>query len=331
MSQAQLALELAHQANEPILKVSNERYTVFPVKYQKIWDNYKLQQKMFWVADEIKYTDDLKSWSELDTDEQKFIKHVLAFFANTDSIVNQNLMENFMQEIQIQEAQSFYSAQAYIENVHAETYARLIDTFIKDPEEKDYLLHAIDNIPSIKKKAEWAIKWLDRNNSSIYRRVVAFAVVEGVFFSGAFCSIFWLMSRHRMTKALGVSNQFIARDETLHCNNAIDIYNLLEYKLPEEIVHEIFAEAVEIEIEFITEALPCRLIGMNSDLMTEYIKYTSNYWLQKLGYGLLYPEATKDPFDFMVLNQIEGKSNFFETLTTEYSNVKEGTLTEVDF
>jgi ribonucleoside-diphosphate reductase beta chain len=251
-------------------------------------------------------------------DERYFIEHVLAFFAQSDNIVLENLMSNFSKELQIPEGRSFYAVQGYAETVHAETYARHIQTLITDIQRQNELFNAISTIPCVSKKAKWALKWMDPKKATFAQRLVAFAVVEGVFFSGSFCAIFWLQSRGLMDKGIGKSNEFIARDESMHCEFARVLYKYVVNKLSTEIIHKIFEEAIEIEIEFITESLPCRLIGMNSDLMIQYIKFVANYWLVKFGYSELY-SGIDNPFSFMLLNDLEGKSNFFEIPPSEYS------------
>lgn len=303
---------------EPILRKSLDRYCLFPIKYHDLWASRNLQLAKHWTANEIDYVADKSDWESLSDDERFFIEHVLAFFANSDSIVMENISTNFAAEIQIPEAISCYAIQNAMEDIHVETYARLIDTFIEDENRKKELFNAISTIPCVAKKASWALKWRDSSRASFAERIVAFAVVEGVFFSGSFCSIFWLKSRGKMVKALGHSNEFIARDEATHCHTAILMYNLLVNKLDQERIHEIFREAVEIEAEFINEAIPCRLIGMNSDLMTEYIKFVANYWLARFGCAELYPNVS-NPFDFMVMNELDGKSNFFEKRPSEYT------------
>jgi ribonucleotide reductase beta subunit family protein with ferritin-like domain len=301
---------------ESILIPSNERFTLFPIKYQDIWQFFKEQQAAFWVAEEIDYNADMDSWNTLSKDEKYFIEHVLAFFAGADGIVLENINSNFSTEVQWAEARAFYAAQSYIEQVHSQTYSLLIETYIKDNENKTKLFKAIETIPCIKKKAEWAMKWMDQKTATFAERLVAFVVVEGVFFSGAFCAIFWLKNRGLMTKALGSSNELIARDEGLHCRFGVALYKHLEGKLSQDKINEIFKEAVEIEKEFITESLPCKLIGMNSTLMTQYIKFIADYWISKLGYKKIY--KTKNPFAFMDMNNIDGKTNFFEKRVTEY-------------
>jgi ribonucleotide reductase beta subunit family protein with ferritin-like domain len=315
-SSAELSLFIKNnQQYEPILQENKNRFTMKPIRYNDIYQAYKNQQALFWTAEEIAYTEDMASWATLTEDEKYFIEHVLAFFAGSDGIVMENIMINFSDEVQIPEARAFYAAQNYIEQVHSETYSNLIDTFIKDPVRKDTLFNAISNVPCITKKAEWAMKWFSRSNS-FAERLVAFSVVEGIFFSGSFCAIFWLKSRSKMTKALGSSNELIARDESVHCNFAITLYNHLIFKLSKERIQEIFKSAVDIEIEFIIESLPCRLIGMNSNLMTQYIKYVADYWLNKYQVPKIY--NVENPFNFMNLIALDGKTNFFEQRVTEY-------------
>jgi ribonucleoside-diphosphate reductase beta chain len=308
---------------EPILKVEMDRFTLFPIKHLDIWDLYQVHLKMDWRAEELDYTADIKDWDTLNNNEKYFIEHILAFFAGADGIVMENINSNFASEVQLPEARCFYAFQGHIESIHSLVYSLLIDTYIKDQERKKELFGAITKIECIKKKAEWAMKWLDTKNGSFAERLVAFAVVEGVFFSGSFCAIFWLKSRNLMVSGLGKSNEFIARDEGLHCLHAILLYEKLVNKLSKTKIHEIFNEAVEIEIEFITKALPCALIGMNNTLMSKYIKYVANFWMTKLttSKGLkcapLY-KIDKNPFDFMDLNGLDGKTNFFEQRVTEY-------------
>lgn len=303
---------------EEILKSSLNRFVQDPVKkYKDLWDLYKLHQASLWQAEEIPYKDDLNSWSKLDINEQYFIKMILAFFAGADGIVLENLMDNFSGQVQIAEARAFYSIQGYMEQVHSETYSNLLDTYVTDEEEKEKLFRAIETVPCVAKKAQWAMKWMDPSYASFSLRLIGFIIVEGIFFSGAFCAIFWLKSRGLMTQSLGLSNQWIARDEALHCRFGVALYHHLKDRVSEEQVHRIFKEAVEIEKEFITDSLPCDLIGMNKVLMVEYIKYVADYWLKKLGYNKIY--KTKNPFEFMTLNQIDGKTNFFEQTVSEYT------------
>ncbi len=316
--------------NEPILSENNNHYTMFPIQYSKIWDMYKKHQASLWVAEEINYGKDLDDWEKLTDDEKYFIKHILAFFAGSDGIVLENLMERFTNDVKISEARAFYGVQGYIENVHSETYSLLIDTLIKDPEEKKKLFHAIEEIPCIKKKADWAIKWMS-SDSKFAQRLVAFALVEGVYFSGSFCAIFWLKKRNLMVSGLGTSNEWISRDEGMHTDFAILLYHNLINKLPEEIIHEMVKEAVIIEQEFITASLPCRLIGMNCDLMKQYIEYVADRLVIELGYKGIY--NSKNPFNFMEMLSLEGKSNFFEKKATEYqiANVGQDINEKINF
>lgn len=301
-------------SQEPILQENKDRFVLFPIKHKDIWEMYKQAEASFWTAEEIKLDQDLKDWENLDQGERHFISHVLAFFAASDGIVNENLVVNFMKEIQLPEARCFYGFQVMMENIHSETYSLLIDTYIRDSREKDYLFKAIDNIPCVAKKAEWALRWIESDN--FIERLVAFAAVEGIFFSGSFCSIFWLKKRGLMS-GLSFSNQLISRDEALHCEFACLLYNrYVQNKLPKERILQIIIEAVEVEKEFITDALPVRLIGMNSDLMAQYIEYVADYWLVKLGVSKHY--NTANPFDFMELISLTGKTNFFENRVAEY-------------
>jgi ribonucleoside-diphosphate reductase beta chain len=278
-----------------------------------VWEKYKQHEASFWTAEEIDLSSDLKDWGNLNDGERHFITHVLAFFAASDGIVNENLAVNFMSEVQIPEARCFYGFQIMMENIHSETYALLIDTYVKDPSEKDRLFHAIETVPAVKKKAEWALRWIDNGNFA--ERLVAFAAVEGIFFSGSFCSIFWLKKRGLMP-GLTFSNELISRDEGLHCEFACLLYKMLENRLSEEAVQNIILDAVKIEKEFITEALPVGLIGMNSTLMSEYIEFVADRWLSELGYAKVY--NTANPFDFMEMISLQGKTNFFEKRVGDY-------------
>lgn len=299
---------------EPILIENKDRFVLFPIKHNAIWEMYKKAEASFWTAEEIDLAQDLQDWStKLNDDERHFIKHVLAFFAASDGIVNENLAINFLNEVQYPEARCFYGFQVMIENIHSETYSLLIDTYIKDPIEKDKLFHAIETVPCVGKKAEWAIKWI--GSSSFAERLIAFAAVEGIFFSGSFCSIFWLKKRGFMP-GLSFSNELISRDEGLHCDFACLIYNQLKNKLSSERVTEIITNAVLIEKEFVSDALPVRLIGMNSELMCQYIEFVADRLLQSLGCPKFY-NAT-NPFPFMEMISLQGKTNFFEKRVAEY-------------
>jgi ribonucleoside-diphosphate reductase beta chain len=300
--------------NEPILQENKDRFVLFPIKHDIIWQMYKKAEASFWTAEEIDLAQDLVDWnSKLNEDEKYFIKHVLAFFAASDGIVNENLAINFMNEVQYPEARCFYGYQIMIENIHSETYSLLIDTYIKDPNEKDKLFHAIDTIPCVGKKAEWALKWI--GNGTFQERLVAFAAVEGIFFSGSFCSIFWLKKRGLMP-GLSFSNELISRDEGLHCDFACLLYSQLENKLNPEQVAEIIINAVEIEKEFVSDALPVRLIGMNAHLMCQYIEFVADRLLLSLGCAKHF--NVTNPFDFMELISLQGKTNFFEKRVAEY-------------
>lgn len=308
--------------NEILLKENKDRFVLLPIKYPKIWEQYKKHEASFWTAEEIDLSSDLKDWANLNDGERHFISHVLAFFAASDGIVNENLAVNFMSEVQIPEARCFYGFQIMMENIHSETYALLIDTYVKDPAEKDRLFHAIDTVPAVKKKAEWALRWIENGNFA--ERLVAFAAVEGIFFSGSFCSIFWLKKRGLMP-GLTFSNELISRDEGLHCEFACLLYSMLENKLSEEAVHSIIRDAVSYEKEFITEALPVGLIGMNADLMSQYIEFVADRWIGELGYKKIFNAS--NPFDFMEMISLQGKTNFFEKRVGDYqkSGVMGGT------
>jgi len=297
---------------------------LFPIEHHDIWEAYKTQQAMIWTAEEIDFQQDIHDWeNKLTDDERYFIKHVLAFFAASDGIVNENLAENFVSEVQYTEAKFFYGFQIAMENVHSETYSLMIDTYIKDDKEKDYLFNAIDTFPPVRKKADWALEWID--NGSFAERLIAFAAVEGIFFSGSFCSIFWMKKRGLMP-GLTFSNELISRDEGLHMEFAVLLYNNhLINKLPKEKVQHIITTAVEIEKEFVTESLPVRLIGMNADLMSQYIEFVADRLLMELGNDKVYNAS--NPFDFMDMINLQGKTNFFEKRVGEYqkAGVKSGT------
>ena len=300
---------------EPLLEENPNRFVMFPIKYPKIYEMYQKHVSVFWTPEEIKLNDDLKDWVKLTKDEQYFIKHVLAFFAGSDGIVLENLGQRFMTEIQIPEAKAFYAFQMAMETCHSITYSLLIDTYIKDPVEKNHLFRAIDTIPCVKKKADWAMKWIESERASFATRLVAFAAVEGIFFSGSFCSIFWLRERGLMP-GLTFSNELISRDEGLHTDAACLFYSMLNNKLSQQEIHELVGDAVEIEKNFITESLPCRLIGMNAELMKEYIEYVADRLIVQLGYEKLY--KAKNPFGFMERISIESKVNFFEARNHSY-------------
>jgi len=302
--------------HDTILQEDTNRYVMFPIQDQEIWQMYKKQIDCFWRAEEIDLSKDVVQWEKLDEKEKYFISMILAFFAASDGIVLENLAARFMGEVQLSEARAFYGFQIAMENIHSETYSLLIDTYIKDREEKETLFKAIDNFPCIKKKADWAIKWINDKRSSFATRLIAFACIEGIFFSGAFCSIFWLKKRGIMP-GLTFSNELISRDEALHTEFAILLYSKLSKKVSKSRINEILKEAVEIEKEFICDALPCRLIGMNSDLMCQYIEFVADRLSLQLGNDKIY--NAKNPFDFMEMISIEGKTNFFEKRVAEYS------------
>ena len=309
---------------EPILKENKNRFVLFPIEHDDIWKFYKQSVASFWTAEEIDLGQDLKDWENLNDGERHFISHVLAFFAASDGIVNENLAENFVSEVQYTEAKFFYGFQIAMENIHSETYSLLIDTYVKDPKEKDRLFNAIDTMDCVKKKADWALRWIDEGNFA--ERLIAFAAVEGIFFSGSFCSIFWLKKRGLMP-GLCFSNELISRDEGMHCDFACLIYNEhLQNKLPEETVRNIITNAVEIEKEFVTDALPVNLIGMNADLMCQYIEFVADRLLAELGCEKVY--NSKNPFDFMEMISLQGKTNFFEKRVAEYQ--KAGVMKDKD-
>lgn len=347
----------------------SDRYTVFPIKYHNLWKFYKQHLSTFWTAEEIKLSDDLVDWNnKLNDNEKFFIKNILAFFAASDGIVNENLVVNFYNEVQIPEARQFYSVQMMIEAIHAETYSLLIDSYIINTEEKLKLFNAVETIPAVKKKADWAIKWIEegstlqqmipkeymdtyeflvngndcadeplndniieslkyltRERPSFAQRLIAFICVEGIFFSGSFCAIYWLKSRGLMP-GLSTANSFISKDENVHAEFAIELYNMIEDRLGEEIVHAVFKEAVEIEKEFITESLPVSLIGMNCNLMSQYIEMVADRWLVLLGYNKIY--NTSNPFPFMEMISLNEKVNFFENTVTNYQRSNVGTTEE---
>ena len=301
---------------EPLLAPDDNRFVMFPIKYQDIWQMYQKQIDCFWRPEEIDLSKDLTHWEGLNKDEQTFISMILAFFAASDGIVLENLAQRFMSEVQVSEARAFYGFQIAMENIHSHTYSNLIETYIKDKEEKSRLFNAITNFPCIKKKSDWAQKWIHDHRSSFATRLVAFACVEGIFFSGAFCSIFWLKKRG-LLPGLTFSNELISRDEALHCEFAILLYSKLVKKIDKARIHEIIKEAVEIETEFICDALPCRLIGMNSQMMTQYIQFVADRLSVQLGYKKIY--NVLNPFDWMELISLEGKTNFFEKRVGDYA------------
>ena len=321
---------------EPILQENKKRFVIFPIEHHDIWEWYKKCEASFWTAEEIDLSEDLNDWKEkLTDDERYFIKHILAFFAASDGIVNENLAENFVNEVQYSEAKFFYGFQIMMENIHSETYSLLIDTYVKDPKEKDNLFNAIETFPAIKKKADWALKWID--SDSFAERLIAFAAVEGIFFSGAFCSIFWLKKRGLMP-GLSFSNELISRDEGVHCDFAVHLHNNhLVNQVPKEKIREILVDALNIEREFITESLPASLIGMNSKLMVQYLEFVADRLLVELNCEKEY--NVTNPFDFMDIISLQGKTNFFEKRVSEYQKAgvlnndtkSEGFSTDEDF
>jgi ribonucleoside-diphosphate reductase beta chain len=300
---------------EPILQENKNRFVIFPIKHHDIWEWYNKMEASFWTAEEIDLSQDLNDWNnKLNNEERFFIKHILAFFAASDGIVNENLAENFVNEVQYAEAKFFYGFQIMMENIHSETYSLLIDTYVKDEAEKDELFNALEVFPAIKKKAEWALKWIE--SDSFAERLIAFAAVEGIFFSGAFCSIYWLKKRGLMP-GLTFSNELISRDEGVHCDFAVHLHNHhLVNKVPKARIKEIIIDALNIEREFITESLPVSLIGMNAVLMTQYLEFVADRLLVELGCEREY--NTSNPFDFMDMISLQGKTNFFEKKVAEY-------------
>ena len=300
---------------EPLLQENKDRFVIFPIKHHDIWEWYKKCEASFWTAEEIDLHQDLNdSNTKLNDDERYFIKHILAFFAASDGIVNENLAENFVNEVQYSEAKFFYGFQIMMENIHSETYSLLIDTYVKDDKEKDTLFKAIENLPAIKKKADWALKWIE--SDSFAERLIAFAGVEGVFFSGSFCSIFWLKKRGLMP-GLTFSNELISRDEGVHCDFAVHLHNNhMINKVPKERIKEILIDALNIEREFITESLPVSLIGMNAKLMTQYLEFVTDRLLDQFGCEKEF--NVSNPFDFMDMINLQGKTNFFEKRVSEY-------------
>lgn len=315
--------------NEPILTPHDNRFVMFPIQYNDIWEMYKKQVDCFWRPEEIDLTKDLVDWQKLDDNEKYFISMILAFFAASDGIVLENLALRFINDVQISEARAFYGFQVAMENIHSHTYSLLIDTYIKNDDEKTKLFNAIENFECIKKKADWAKKWISDNRSSFDTRLVAFACVEGIFFSGAFCSIYWLKKRGLMP-GLTFSNELISRDEALHCEFAVLLHNKLERKIDKTRVREIIKEAVDIEIEFICDALPCKLIGMNSELMTQYIQFVADRLIVQLGYKKIY--NVENCFPWMELISLQGKTNFFEKRVSDYAlATKTGKTEAFDF
>lgn len=312
-------------SKEEILRENPSRFVLFPIKYPDIYQLYKEALGSFWTVEECDLSKDVQDWKNvLNENERFFLKNVIGFFAASDGIVNENLAVNFYNDIQIPEARNLYATQMMIESVHSEMYSLLIDTYISDYQEKMDLFNSIQTSPIIKKKADWALKWIN-SDSSFAERILAFGVIEGIFFSGSFCSIFWLKTRGLMP-GLSLSNQFISRDEALHCKTCVLLYSKLSQKLPEHLVHSLFKEAYLIEKEFVTESIPVDLIGMNAKLMTQYIEFVVDFWLVELGYSKLF--GSKNPFNWMELISLETKTSFFECRVSNYS--KAGSATTAD-
>ena len=306
---------------EEILQQDDERLTIFPVKYPQVWEMYQKAISTFWVPEEIDFSRDTDDWNGLNENEQFFIKHILAFFGSSDTIVNMNIEDRFIKEVKMMEAKFFYAFQASIENIHSHTYSLLIDTYVTDAAEKDKVFNAITHIPCVKKKAEWCFKWIEDDEASLAQRLIAFAIVEGVFFSGAFCSIFWMKEKGKLP-GLTFSNELISRDEALHVEFAVLLYSMITHRLDQEEVYEMFRDALRVETEFITESIPCAMLGMNATLMTEYIQFVADRLLVQLGYEKL--NNTANPFPFMDRSNIECRTNFFEARVAEYSKANVG-------
>jgi ribonucleoside-diphosphate reductase subunit M2 len=307
---------MSKHITEPLLTPDDKRFVMFPIRDQSIWEMYKKQVACFWTVEEVDLSKDILTWETLNADEKHFISMILAFFAASDGIVQENLALRFFGDVQLPEARAFYGFQIAMENCHSETYSLLIESYIKNEEEKHKLFNAIENYPCIKKKSDWAQKWINDNRSSFATRLVAFACIEGIFFSGAFCSIYWIKKRN-LLPGLTFSNELISRDEALHTEFAVLLYSRLQKKIGKARIYEIIKEAVDIETEFICEALPCKLIGMNSDLMSQYIKFVADRLSLQLGYDKIYNVA--NPFEFMELISLQGKTSFFEKSVSDYA------------
>jgi ribonucleoside-diphosphate reductase beta chain len=305
--------------DEYLLKQNSKRFVLFPVIHQDMYDLYKKMEGSFWTSNEIDLAKDTNDWEKLSDNERFFIKNIIGFFAGSDGIIMENLAGRFMSEIQIPEARAFYSYQIFNESVHSETYSLLIDTYIKDSEEKMKIFNSIEHMPSVSKKALWAYKWIENDSVSFALRLIAFAIVEGVFFSGSFCAIYWIKKRGLMP-GLTFSNELISKDEGMHCEFACLLYSKIKNKIPQQIINDVFKEAIEIEKEFITESIPCHMIGMNADLMKQYIEFVSDRLLMQLGYQKIWNSS--NPFDFMELQALRPKSNFFECRVGEYQKSK---------
>ena len=310
---------------EPMLRENKDRFVLFPIQHTDLWKKYKDHCAVIWFAEEVDLSKDMKDWEKLTADERHFIKHIIGFFAGSDGIVMENLATRFTREVQWPEAKFFYAVQNQMEAIHSETYSLLIDTYITDPKEKHELLHAIDTSPCVKKKADWALRWIDSKEADFSTRLLGFAAVEGIFFSGAFCAIFWLKQRGIMP-GLTLSNEFIARDEGLHTDFACTLYGKLVNRLTKQQAHKIIREAVKIEKQFITKSLPCELIGMNAKLMSQYIEFVADRLVQQLGYPKIY--SATNPFDFMERISLENKDNFFEKRVSTYAKAGVGKKSE---
>ena len=314
----------SYQSNEKdseelLLKHNTKRFVLFPIIHNNLYQLYKKAESSFWTVSEIDLSKDLNDWEKLNNDEQHFIKSIIGFFAGSDGIIMENLASRFMNEIQIPEARAFYSYQIFNESIHSETYSLLIDTYIKDNVEKEHIFNSIENIPSVAKKAVWAYKWIQNKDVSFATRLIGFAIVEGIFFSGSFCAIYWIKKRGLMP-GLTFSNELISKDEGMHCEFACALYEMIQNKLEEKTVHQIFKEAVEIEKEFIVDSIKCNMIGMNSELMKQYIEFVSDRLLVQLGYNKIW--NVENPFDFMEMISLRPKSNFFEVRVGEYAKSK---------
>ena len=307
--------------SDELLQQDDNRLTIFPIKYPQVWDMYQKAVSTFWVPEEIDFSRDLDDWETLNDNEQYFIKHILAFFSSSDTIVNINLGERFINEVKILEAKFFYAFQESIENIHSHTYSLLIDTYVKDTEEKDKIFNAVVHIPCIKRKADWCFKWIADEDASFGQRLIAFAIVEGVFFSGAFCSIFWMKEKGKLP-GLTFSNELISRDEALHVEFAILLYSMITNKVNQSDVHEMFRDAIEVEKNFIIDSIPCAMLGMNATLMTEYIQFVADRLLIQLGYDKIWNVG--NPFPFMDRSSLECRTNFFESRVAEYSKANVG-------
>lgn len=312
---------MTSNSNDEILLKPTDRLTIFPIEHNDMWEMYKKAISAFWTPEELDLSKDVDDFNKLNDKERTFIKHILAFFSSSDTIVNINLGERFLNDVQVLEAKFFYAFQMAIENIHSETYSLLIDTYFKDPKEKSEALNAINYMPCIKKKADWCFKWIEDENAPFSQRLLAFALVEGVFFSGAFCSIFWLKERGLM-QGLSFSNELISRDEAMHVEFAVLLYSKIENRLPQSTVHQIVKEAVEVEKVFINDSIPCSMLGMNADLMCLYIEFVADRLLTQLNYDKIWNSA--NPFPFMERISIESKSNFFESRVSQYSKANVG-------